>query len=59
MLETFWKLYILWKDWIVAPTTFFLKLQGFGDFAGGPVVKNLPPNAGNVGTILGWGNKIP
>ena len=24
-----------------------------GDFAGGPVVKNLPANAGNVGSIPG------
>ena len=25
------------------------------DFPGGPVVKNLPDNAGDTGLILGWG----
>ena len=30
-----------------------------GDFPGGPVVKNLPSNAGDVGSIPGWGTKIP
>ena len=30
-----------------------------GDFPGGPVVKNLPSNAGDVGWIPGWGTKIP
>ena len=29
------------------------------DFPGGPVVKNLPCNAGDVGSIPGWGTKIP
>ena len=29
-----------------------------GDFPGGPVVKNPPCNAGDVGSILGQGNKI-
>ena len=29
------------------------------DFPGGPVVKNLPLNAGNIGSILGQGTKIP
>ena len=29
------------------------------DFPGGPVVKNLPCNAGDKGSIPGWGNKIP
>ena len=28
------------------------------DFPGGPVVKNLPCNAGDVGSIPGWGSKI-
>ena len=26
---------------------------------GGPVVKNLPSNAGDAGLIPGWGTKIP
>ena len=34
----------------------FLKLR---DSPGGPVVKNLPSNAGDVGSIPGWGTKIP
>ena len=29
------------------------------DFSGGPVVKNLPFNAGDMGPIPGWGTKIP
>ena len=29
------------------------------DFLGGPVVKNLPSNAGDTGLICGWGTKIP
>ena len=29
------------------------------DFPGGPVVKNLPCNAGDMGSILGQGTKIP
>ena len=30
-----------------------------GDFLGGPVVKNLPCNSGDVSSIPGWGTKIP
>ena len=29
------------------------------DFPSGIVVKNLPSNAGDVGSIPGWGTKIP
>ena len=29
------------------------------DFFGGSVVKNLPPNAGDTGSIPGQGTKIP
>ena len=29
------------------------------DFPGGPVAKNLPYNAGDSGSIRGWGTKIP
>ena len=29
------------------------------DFPGGPVVKNLPSNARDAGSIPGWGTKIP
>ena len=30
-----------------------------GDFPGGPVVGTLPSNAGVVGSIPGWGAKLP
>ena len=30
-----------------------------GDFPGGPVVKNLPSNAGDAGSIPGQGTEIP
>ena len=29
------------------------------DFPGGPVIKNLPANIGDSGSIPGWGAKIP
>ena len=29
------------------------------DFPGGPVVKNPPSNAGDKGSVPGWGTKIP
>ena len=29
-----------------------------GDFPGGPIVKNLPCNAGDVGSVPGQGTKI-
>ena len=29
------------------------------DFPDGPVVKKLSPNAGDVGSIPGWGTEIP
>ena len=31
----------------------------YGDFPSSPVVKNPPSNAGDVGSIPGWGTKIP
>ena len=46
--------------------TTWMDLEGFmlneisqQDFPGGPVVKNLPSNAGDPGSIPGWGTKIP
>ena len=36
----------------------FHKKEGGGDFAGGPVVKSSPFNAGGVGLISGGGGKI-
>ena len=36
-----------------------VKKTNTGDFSDGPVVKNLPSNAGNKGSIPGQGTKIP
>ena len=33
--------------------------MGERDFPGGPVVKNLPSNAGDASSIPGWGTEIP
>ena len=33
--------------------------QMWRDFTGGLLVRNPPLNAGDVGSILGWGAKIP
>ena len=33
--------------------------MGERDFPGGPVVKNLPSNAGDMGSIPVWGTKMP
>ena len=38
---------------------FKIKLIVYWDFPGGPVVKNMPSNAGERGLIPGWGTKIP
>ena len=39
--------------------TMVLRSMLLGDFPGGPVVENLPSNAGDLGPIPGWGTKIP
>ena len=36
-----------------------IKQKDDWDFLGGPVVKNLPCNAGDVGSIPGLGTKTP
>ena len=36
-----------------------LKCQRSGVFSGALMVKNPPPNAGDVGLISGWETKIP
>ena len=36
-----------------------LKIILRGDFPGGPVIENLPSNAGNVDLSPGWRTKIP
>ena len=37
----------------------FKKKKKIGDFPGGPLVKNLPCNTGDMGSIPGGGTKIP
>ena len=37
----------------------FIKIKSFRNFPGGPVVKNLPSNVGDMGLILSPGTKIP
>ena len=47
---------------LLGPSVSSVKLYTKGmiwDFSGGPVVKNLPSNAGDVGLTPGWGTKIP
>ena len=36
-----------------------LKCSCLREFPGGPVVENPPSNAGDAGSIPGWGTKIP
>ena len=43
---------------VALPAALILRV-GTADFPGGPVVKNLPSNAGDAGSILGQGTKIP
>ena len=38
---------------------FVLKIGQGGDFLGGPMIKNPPSYAGDVGSIPGWETKIP
>ena len=38
---------------------YLLKMLHCWDFAGGPVVKNSPSNAGDTGLVPGQGTKIP
>ena len=55
------------KVWEVLYPTILLRSQNthectkklWGDFPGGPVVKNPPSNVGNVGSIPGQETKIP
>ena len=37
----------------------YVLIKDSRDFPGGPVVKNLPSNAGDAGLIPGQGTKIP
>ena len=56
---------INWLDWgggeflqDKGPKYQSIKNIGNRDFPGGPVVKNLPCEAGDAGLIPGWGTKI-
>ena len=40
-------------------TQFWTFINKTEDFAGSPVVKTLPSNAGRLGLIPGWGSRIP
>ena len=40
-------------------TRTYAKLRKHVDFLGGPVVKNLPSEAGHLGSIPDWGTKMP
>ena len=42
-----------------AVSTLWMKVSCFGNFPGGPVVKNPPCNAGDVGSVPGQGTEIP
>ena len=44
-------------DWITTVTP--AVSETLEDFPGGPVVRNLPRNEGDLGLISGWGTKIP
>ena len=46
------------EEYIQQSTT-YVKVKTFRDVPGGPVVKNPPSSAGDVGSIPGWGTKIP
>ena len=41
------------------PSTFGVNCLAFGDLPGGPVVKNLPYKAGDLGSLSGRGAKTP
>ena len=45
--------------WLTHVLQLGIKIPPKWDFPGGPGVKNLPSNAGDVGSISGWENKIP
>ena len=47
------------SKWGRALAWYFLKKKQPWDFPGGPVLKSLPCPAGDMGSIPGWGTKIP
>ena len=46
------------RDIVLAEPLLLISLRT-GDFPGGPVAKNLPSNAGDMGSIPGWETKTP
>ena len=58
MILISWILKILYKEHILV-LWLEEKREAVRDFRVGPVVKNLPSNAGDEGLIPGWGTKIP
>ena len=56
-MHTFFLLALLAKPEFFSPR-FFQELL-CRDFPGGPVVKIPPSNAGDTGSVPGWGIKIP
>ena len=49
----------IWKEWKESKRGKCVEYKVFGDFPGGPVVKNSPAKAGDVGWIPDLGTKIP
>ena len=43
----------------IAAKSLIKETERFGDIPGGPEVKNSLCNAGDMGSIPGWGTKIP
>ena len=54
---------LLYREWInkvlLYSTEHYIQYPMIWDFPGGPVVKNLPSKAGDMGSIPGRGTKIP
>ena len=64
MLSRFSHVQLFATPWTIAcqaPLSIGISRQEYwsGDFPSGPVVKNPPCNAGDMGSIPGWGTKIP
>ena len=49
----------IWRIYTKHLTSTRQKCPGHGTSHGGPVVKNLPSDTGDVGLIPGWGTKMP
>ena len=60
-VKCFWKVKLdgAWPLGLAPSNYWLLDKSHFGDFPGGPVVQNLPSNAGHVGSIPGGETKIP